>query len=110
MLNFFDAIPRRNSTGWRGPRATVLPTIHEEVNLVVTNVFRRESRMSLLSRIDLPRYAPTHLIYEHGSTSGNRQGDPREVQMERKNKLFSLSTFTKQTTFTINVKKMNMQI
>ncbi|KAL7169860.1 hypothetical protein ACSBR2_034825 [Camellia fascicularis] len=81
MLNFFDAIPRRNRTGWRRPRATVLPTIHEEGNLVATNVFRRESRMTVLSHIDLPRYAPTHSTYEHGSTSGNRQ-DPREVQME----------------------------
>ncbi|XP_028104090.1 uncharacterized protein LOC114303137 [Camellia sinensis] len=81
MLNFFDAIPRRNRTGWRRPRATVLPTIHEEGNLVATNVFRRESRMTALARIDLPRYAPTHSMYEHGSTSGNRQ-DLREVQIE----------------------------
>ncbi|THG22185.1 hypothetical protein TEA_025235 [Camellia sinensis var. sinensis] len=37
--------------------------------------------MIALARIDLPRYAPTHSTYEHGSTSGNRQ-DLREVQME----------------------------
>ena len=94
MLNFFDAIQRRNRTGWRRPRATVLQTIQEEGNLVATNVFRRESRMTALARIDLPRYAPTHSTYEHGSTSGNRQ-DLREVQMEGTNTLFSLSTFTK---------------
>ncbi|XP_028125521.1 uncharacterized protein LOC114322422 [Camellia sinensis] len=37
--------------------------------------------MTALARIDLPRYAPTHSTYEHGSTSGNRQ-DLHEVQME----------------------------
>ncbi|KAL7175402.1 hypothetical protein ACSBR2_029073 [Camellia fascicularis] len=38
--------------------------------------------MTLLSRIDLPRFALIHSTYENGSTSGNRQDDPREVQME----------------------------
>ncbi|KAL7212474.1 hypothetical protein ACSBR2_015211 [Camellia fascicularis] len=38
--------------------------------------------MTLRSRIDLSRYAPTHSTYEHGSTSGNRQDDPHKVQME----------------------------